>query len=369
MLINWKIHITSKKNVPKVKNTSSLKDAKKDLKNNDTTMILVVPKNASTNIANGKAINLHFYQNSSNNQTTNSVVSEIKTSVTDSLNKTVANKTNIAVLTKVLMQEQGTASVTQAVQKEVAANPAIEQSPTAMAEVQSKATSAVETQIEKQASSLIVSDSVTSTNTNINKNESKSSEILGAMFISLGAFISVVTSTLLLRSQFNSFIDMGKSKWKTFGYYETTLAIIAILAPTIGVLTFKLITGIPASDGWLLYLQTVYMTFISGQVVSIFTLLLGQIGIVINLPLALVQTVISGAIMPIATLPVFYKFISYLLPMTYNYSVSINILTGIHADILKNELGLLAVGGIAFIIILIMVSVRTFNNTFSMEKL
>lgn len=104
------------------------------------------------------------------------------------------------------------------------------------------------------------------------------------------------------------------------------------------------------------------LTLISSQIVSIPAFLFGQAALMINLPLALVQTIISGAIMPVNLLPDVYQFLANILPLPANYDIDIDILTKVDTSITNNEITLGLILLITFIILILVMAVRKFKK-------
>ncbi len=145
--------------------------------------------------------------------------------------------------------------------------------------------------------------------------------------------------------------------------YEGAFVIISVVGPIIGLLIFKQLVHASTAVFFQMYLQNVLMTFISVQFVSLFTFLLGRIGILINLPLALVQTLVSGAIMPVQLLPAPYQFFYYILPLPNSYQANISILSGVNLDKIPGyDFKLIMMGIIVAGLTLIVIYTRKFHN-------
>ncbi|MNC22507.1 hypothetical protein D3C75_705090 [compost metagenome] len=64
------------------------------------------------------------------------------------------------------------------------------------------------------------------------------------------------------------------------------------------------------------------------QFTSVFCLLLGQAGMLLNMPLLLIQTISSGAVLPRAMMPGFFQAISHISVMYYTVQLDYNTLFG-----------------------------------------
>lgn len=342
--------------------TLTSKKAQKQVKNKKIVMAIKLPENVANNIRNNRAMHIKYYINPSSNQTISKVVSVIESKSENSLNQTLTQKQNVANVVTANVKANGTKEIEATVKASITKNPALMESPDKVAEIKSAATKKVVKIATANANSQIKQSVVSSSEVKLPSSTLKFSENLGAMFLSLGCFISVMTASMLLLAEFKVAIRKQTSKWKAFLFYELTFIVISIVSPIISILTFKIITGITTNQALLLLGQHMLLTLISSQIVSIPAFLFGQAALMINLPLALVQTIISGAIMPVNLLPDVYQFLANILPLPANYDIDIDILTKVDTSITNNEITLGLILLITFIILILVMAVRKFKK-------
>ena len=68
--------------------------------------------------------------------------------------------------------------------------------------------------------------------------------------------------------------------------------------------------------------------FTAIEFTSIFCFLFGQAGMIVNMPVLLIQTIAGGAVLPQVMMPGFFKFFSFLSPMYYTILLDFNSLFG-----------------------------------------
>lgn len=353
-----------KHNSPKVKTYSSLTNAKNDLKDKKVLLVIDIPKNIAKNISQGKQIHLNYFDNKYSDSFSNSAMNRVKSGVDYSLNKTFTELGNTKVLTTMMMKTQGTQIIKEKMMQALQANPVLATNPASQQQLQKQITDQVTTTMEKQAKKYVITNPVqTHLYTISNNHSSNPAIVLGVMMLALGCFISVMAASILEFSEFENALLQGSSRLKAFMMYETAFLMMSIFAPIVSILTFKLVTHIGVGAAVQLYGQNVLMTFVSAQFVSIFTLLLGRVGLLINLPVALIQTLISGAIMPFSLLPTVYRFFYYILPLPYNYMSNMSILSDVNRSELFNyDLRLVMLGLVAGVIALGISLVRKYHT-------
>lgn len=349
--------------------TLSSHDAQKQVQSQKMIMAIKLPSNITNNIKNNRKMQLKYYVYPGANQTVSRIASTIETSANTSLEETLTQNQNIVNMVKSNMVTNGIPTIQETIKKEVTKDPTLATSPKKLAQLKVRTTKTVTQDLEKQAKNTIVKNVMTAKEIKVPSKTIKISQTLGAVFLALGCFISVMTASMLLLAQFKRFVLTGVSKWKALAFYEVALIVISITSPIISILIFKFITNIPAIQALAIFGQHVLLTFISSQIVSIPAFLIGQAALLVNLPLALVQTLISGAIMPYNLLPEIYQFLYHVLPIPPTYEIDMSILTGVTINIANNELklGLIAIG--AIILLIFAVGIRSFKGSSDVETI
>lgn len=181
----------------------------------------------------------------------------------------------------------------------------------------------------------------------------------------LTLFISTFISTIIMAViHFQAFKEIRgiNNRWGLFAYHQIVNIIAAILFP-IASLTIISIFGVEIVSSTLTYWLFLSLAFWSFTLLTqMFVYIFGLAGEIFNALFMLFQVVSCGIIIPIATLPGFYKWISNYLPATY-YSEGVYNLLFSGSSIKTPSLMLLVFIVVFLIIITIVVAYR--KNIFS----
>jgi uncharacterized phage infection (PIP) family protein YhgE len=284
-----------------------LTESKKELNNREIQMIIVIPQNFTENLAEGKSA-FDFYINQSNTTTAVTTMEAVAKSITSSFNQTIGQ----GKLTNILNSLNISSSQQESILKQT-------------------------------------QNSVVQNNIYINKAPNSMDYIMAPTFLSIATYASsMVVATVLINILAALMPIIGK--WKSFWYTEVTGCVIAVLTPLFGVIMARILISINIQSLVILYLQQIFMQLVTFQFTLIFSLLLGQYGIFINIPLLLAQTIAGGGTMPLQIMPGLFKGISYITPMYPNTQINFGILFG--GPIAAFEIRLLIIFIISFLILL-----------------
>lgn len=276
----------------------SLDKSKEDLDNRLIQMILVIPENFITKLATGKS-EFDFYINESNTMTTTTTMTSVAQSITDNFNKAISQKKLTGVL--------GAMHMTSAQQEAITAQ---------------------------------LQNSVVQKNIYINKAPQSMDYIMAPSFLSIGTYASSMVVAIVLMNIFLAFIPIV-GKRKAFWYIEAAGCVVMILAPLCGVIMARILISISIQKLILLYLQQMFMQLASFQLALVFSLLLGQNGIFVNIILMLSQTIAGGGTMALQMMPKLFKVISYITPMYPNTQIDFGLMYG--GPILSYEYRIVAI--------------------------
>jgi len=288
----------------------NLDESKEELNNRQTQMIIVIPKNFVSDLTSGKAT-FDFYIDESNTVTVVDSMEAVAKSITDSFNQSI----NKGKLTNIL----NSLHINGSQQKEI------------MGQLQ---------------------NSVVQNNIYVDKAPSGMDYAMTPMFLSVATYASSMVVAIVLMNIFIAFIPLI-GKWKAFQYVEIAGCIIAVLAPLLGVIMARMLIPISLQKLLFLYLQQIFMQITAFQFTLIFSFLLGQNGIFINIFLLLAQTIAGGGTIPLQIMPKLFKIISYFTPMYPNIQIDFGVLFG--GPIISFEVRLLAIFIISFFILLAIV--------------
>ncbi len=276
---------TLSKSFSKVITDKELTESKEELDSRQIQMIIVIPENFVSNLETGKST-IDFYIDESNTTTVINTMEEVAKSVTDNFNQAInqGKLTNILKSLNVTITEQE--------------------------------------QITEQ-----LNNSVVQNNVYINKAPGSMDYVMTPSFLSIAAYASSMVVAIVLMNIFLAFIPIT-GKWKAFQYVEITGCVIAVVAPLFGVIMTRILISISMQKMINIYLQQIFMQITAFQFTLILSLLFGQNGIFINIPLMLAQTIAGGGTMPLQIMPDPFKVISYFTPMYPNTQINFGILYG-----------------------------------------
>jgi hypothetical protein len=269
----------------KIVTDKALDKSKIELNNRHIQMIIEIPDHFVDDLASGKSC-LNFYINESNTTTAVTTMKEVAKSITDNFNLTI----NQGKLSSIL----NSLNISTVKQEEITEQ---------------------------------FKNSVVQNNIYVNKAPNGMDYVMAPAFLSIATYASSMVAAIILMNILIAFIPVI-GKWKSFRYIEITGCVIAILAPLFGLIMARTLLQINLQKILLLYLQQIFMQITAFQFTFIFSLLLGQYGVFINIPLLLAQTIAGGGTMPLQIMPKLYKAISYFTPMYPNTQIDFGLLFG-----------------------------------------
>lgn len=269
----------------KIVTDKALDKSKIELNNRHIQMIIEIPDHFVDDLASGKSC-LNFYINESNTTTAVTTMKEVAKSITDNFNLTI-NQGKLSTILNSL-------NISTVKQEEITEQ---------------------------------FKNSVVQNNIYVNKAPNGMDYVMAPAFLSIATYASSMVAAIILMNILIAFIPVI-GKWKSFRYIEITGCVIAILAPLFGLIMARALLQINLQKILLLYLQQIFMQITAFQFTFIFSLLLGQYGVFINIPLLLAQTIAGGGTMPLQIMPKLYKAISYFTPMYPNTQIDFGLFFG-----------------------------------------
>jgi uncharacterized membrane protein len=141
--------------------------------------------------------------------------------------------------------------------------------------------------------------------------------------------------------------EMGK--WRAFFAMRGTNLLVSILAPLVGIGIYFMVQGYGVEVFMKMWMVHSLQLFVSIEFTSIFIMLLGQGGMLINMIFVLSQSIANGTSMSPEMMPGYFKFVSQITPMFYSTHLDYNILFG-GGKTVEYAVGLALVGLGAFVI-------------------
>ncbi|MBX0315986.1 YhgE/Pip domain-containing protein [Planococcus glaciei] len=174
------------------------------------------------------------------------------------------------------------------------------------------------------------------------------------MFLTMAGYTGAMIGAMQLVAAFRE--SRGKaSKTRLFLYVQLTALLIAVVSSVIGVSVAYLVSSHGAEMFAGLAAQQVlnYMVCFNFTAITIF--LLGEGGMVLNLPILLIQTLANGATMPREMMYLPYEWMSYISPMYYSVQAYMaNLYGSVSAE--PFQVMMATIGGAALIINILIVA-------------
>ncbi|MGE7094441.1 YhgE/Pip domain-containing protein [Lysinibacillus sp. NPDC048646] len=137
------------------------------------------------------------------------------------------------------------------------------------------------------------------------------------MFLTMACYVGAMIAAMQLVQAFNQ--SKGKtSRAKLFGYVQLSALIIAIVSSIFAVGIAFLIADLDTDAIFKVYGQQVLLYMVAFNFCAIFTFLIGEAGMILNIPVLLSQTIANGATMPRDMMYSYFDVVSYITPMYHS---------------------------------------------------
>lgn len=137
------------------------------------------------------------------------------------------------------------------------------------------------------------------------------------MFLTMACYVGAMIAAMQLVGAFK--LSRGKaSKVKLFTYVQGSALIIAVVSTIFALIVAFSIADLDTSIIFKLAGQQILLYMAAFNVCAIFTFLIGEAGMIINIPVLLSQTIANGATMPREMMYGFFNFVSHISPMYYS---------------------------------------------------
>ncbi|MGP3785002.1 hypothetical protein [Paenibacillus sp. 1A_MP2] len=161
---------------------------------------------------------------------------------------------------------------------------------------------------------------------------------MAPMFITMALYVGAMIYSMQSVGGLRS-LQQQMGKWKAFFSLRLVNLLISLIAPLIAIGIYFMVQGYGMETFMKLWLLHSVQLFVCIEFTSIFIMLLGQGGMLINLPILLSQTIANGTTMPPEMMPGYFKFMSHITPMFYSTHLDYNILFGGENLGLRNGFG------------------------------
>ncbi|WP_245355939.1 ABC transporter permease [Staphylococcus sp. GDH8C109P] len=153
--------------------------------------------------------------------------------------------------------------------------------------------------------------------THMNKMPSSMNFKMLPMFLTLAGYVGAMIGAMQLVSAFKENRNKA-SKTKLFIYVQLTALIIGLASSVISLGIAYLVNDLEADKFLSIFGQLVLNYWVSFNFTAIVVFLIGQAGMILNIPILLIQTIANGATMSRDMMPTVYNWMSHISPMYYS---------------------------------------------------
>lgn len=137
------------------------------------------------------------------------------------------------------------------------------------------------------------------------------------MFLTMACYVGAMIAAMQLVQAYKQSRGQA-SRFKLFGYVQISALIIAVIAAIFAVGIAFLIADLDSGILFKVFGQQVLLYMVAFNFCAIFTFLIGEAGMILNIPVLLTQTISNGATMPREMMYGFFDFASYITPMYHS---------------------------------------------------
>ena len=174
------------------------------------------------------------------------------------------------------------------------------------------------------------------------------------MFLTMACYVGAMIAAMQLVGSFKMFLGEAP-KIRLFGYVQLSALIIAVLGTIAALIITYLVADVDTATIWKVALQQILLYMVAFNFCAMFTFLVGEAGMILNIPVLLVQTIANGATMPRDMMYAPFEVMSYITPMYHSVQSYFAIFFG-STDPVPHIWGLAAVGAGALVINLLIVT-------------
>ncbi|RIX53928.1 DUF3533 domain-containing protein [Paenibacillus nanensis] len=189
---------------------------------------------------------------------------------------------------------------------------------------------------------------------------------MAPMFLAMASYVGAMIYSMMSVSALNQ-VKGIMGKWKAFAALQGTNIVLSLIAPLTGIGIYFMFHGYGGEAFVTVWLTHALQMFVSILFTSMFCMLAGQAGMLLNMPILLSQTIANGAMMPQAMMPGYFKAISYISPMYYTIHLDYNTLFG-GGQSGKYWIGLVLVGAGALLVNAVIYAFKRVKETSAEEQ-
>lgn len=150
---------------------------------------------------------------------------------------------------------------------------------------------------------------------------------MAPMFLTMASYVGAMIYSMISVGALSQ-LKRKMGKWKAFLSLQGVNVLLSIIAPLVGLGIYFAVHGYGAETFMKMWMVHALEMFVAIEFTSIFCMLLGQAGMILNLPVLLSQTIANGSVLPQEMMPGYFKAVSYISPMFYTVHLDYNMLFG-----------------------------------------
>ncbi|MBM7698576.1 YhgE/Pip domain-containing protein [Kurthia huakuii] len=252
------------------------KEALSALEDNDYALVIHIPEDFSENASKGKSAQIDYTVNEASATMIASSMSSVVNEVNNQLSKSFSEQTAQGVLMNMNVPEDQAKDISKQIEESYVGN------------------------------YVVVNDVPDGMHNN-----------MLPMFLTMACYVGAMIAAMQLVGAFKQFRGEA-SKMRLFGYVQLSALIIAVLSTIAALVIAYLVADINTDTLFIAAGQQVLLYMVSFNFCAMFTFLLGEAGMILNIPVLLVQTIANGATMPRDMMYAPFEMISYITPMYYS---------------------------------------------------
>ncbi|OBZ18619.1 hypothetical protein A8L34_03350 [Bacillus sp. FJAT-27264] len=265
----------------------SLEQAKQELEDRSTHLVMHIPQDFTQKLsAQGEQVKLDFFINQSNPATVSSTMQNVVTQITNKISTQLQTQSFDGILQGMKVPEAQAQQMVAAVMNKVDAN-------------------------------------VVTTN----PQPAGMHNQMAPMFLTMSSYVGAMIYSMMSIGALNQ-LRSRLGKWKAFLSLQGVNVLISLIAPLVGVSLYFAVHGYGAETFMKVWMVHSLEMFVAIEFTSICCLLLGQAGMLLNLPILLTQTIANGSVIPQEMMSGVFKAVSYISPMFYTLHLDYNLLFG-----------------------------------------
>ncbi|EUJ41823.1 YhgE/Pip domain-containing protein [Brochothrix campestris] len=251
-------------------------NAMKKLEDNKYALVIHIPESFSDNATKGKAAEIDFTVNEASATMVSSAMKSVVSEINTQLSANFSTKTAEGVLLNMNVPKEQSAAIAKQIDQAYVGN------------------------------YVIINDVPDGMNNN-----------MLPMFLTMACYVGAMIGAMQLVSAFKQ--SRGRaSRVKLFGYVQGAALIIAIVSTIFAVTVAFFLTEMGSDVLIKIAGQQILLYMAAFNVCAIFTFLIGDGGMILNIPILLSQTIANGATMPREMMYGYFNAISHVSPMYYS---------------------------------------------------